>query len=131
MASVLDHKSNVVLLGELDTRRDVLCLSRIDSIDRIVAQIALGVVLNPQRGIDSRTSLNGRVGISSWKLRQPGVDVEVITYVLAELLVVTGTRVTRFGNGLVEDELARECVVEGIPCCVRGPAVIDRGLLHQ
>lgn len=125
MASVLDHKSNIVLLGKLKTSCDILCLGCVDSIDRVVAQITLRIVFRAQCGIYSRTSLEDWIRISRWELRQPGVDVEVGTYILTDLLVIIGAGVARLSNGLVEDEFACESAVEGIPCRVGGPAIIN------
>ena len=90
-------------------------MSCIDGVNRIIAQITLGIVPGTQCSIDCRTSLNGRVAVSCWKLRQPGVGGPIRAYVVTQLAAVARTVVAWFGNGLVADELSVDSSVKSIP----------------
>jgi hypothetical protein len=116
MTGVFDHKPNVVILGKLDAGCEVLCLGCIDSVDRVIAQITLGIVPVTQRGVDCGTCFNGRVAVASWELGQPRVGGPVGADVLTALVAVARTMIAWLRNGLVADEFSIDGGIQSTPC---------------
>lgn len=111
MAGILDDKSHIVMPSKSDACSDMAGCGCIDRVHGQVSQVTLRITRVAKRGIDGSTPLNGWIGVTRRKLGQPRVCVPVVTYLLAAVMVIAIAGIARFGNRLVVDELAVDCVV--------------------
>lgn len=66
MTGVFYYKPDIILFSKFNPSCDIICFCRVDGVNWRTAQFTRRV--RSYRGIDWRTSLSKRVGVSNWRM---------------------------------------------------------------